>query len=124
MWKLRCLWRCRESIGLIETCKGYCSTKFVRNLPRHLLVECKSDSLGVGLVLAKACGAATMGRLPAVVAYTSLTTPIATPHLPRDFFAHPCEQVTRGYFGCLLVNHQAGSELLWGVIVETEAEYQ
>jgi DNA-3-methyladenine glycosylase len=58
------------------------------------------------------------------------TTPIATPiatkpshHLPQSFFARPAEQVAPELIGCLLVKRQAG-ELLWGVIVETEAYSQ
>jgi DNA-3-methyladenine glycosylase len=52
--------------------------------------------------------------------------PIATKpshHLPQSFFARPAEQVAPELIGCLLVKRQAG-ELLWGVIVETEAYSQ
>jgi len=54
-------------------------------------------------------------------------TPIAaTPsrHLPPSFFARPAEQVAPELIGCLLVKRQANGELLWGVIVETEAYSQ
>jgi len=54
-------------------------------------------------------------------------TPIATTpsqHLPPSFFARPAEQVAPDLIGCLLVKRQEGGELLWGVIVETEAYSQ
>ena len=54
-------------------------------------------------------------------------TPIAiTPsqHLLQSFFARPAEQVAPELIGCLLVKHQASGELLWGVVVETEAYCQ
>ena len=54
-------------------------------------------------------------------------TPIATTpsqHLPQSFFARPAEQVAPELIGCLLVKRQADGELLWGVIVETEAYSQ
>jgi len=51
-------------------------------------------------------------------------TPIATnlfQHLPQSFFARPAEQVAPQLIGCLLVKRQPNGELLWGVVVETEA---
>ena len=54
-------------------------------------------------------------------------TPIATTpskHLSQSFFARPAEQVAPELIGCLLVKRQADGELLWGVIVETEAYCQ
>jgi len=45
-------------------------------------------------------------------------------HLPPSFFARPAEQVAPELIGCLLVKRQEGGELLWGVIVETEAYSQ
>ncbi len=54
-------------------------------------------------------------------------TPIATKpiqHLPQSFFARPAEQVAPELIGCLLVKRQPSGELLWGVIVETEAYCQ
>ena len=51
-------------------------------------------------------------------------TPIATnlsKHLPHSFFARPAEQVAPELIGCLLAKSQPSGELLWGVIVETEA---
>jgi len=54
-------------------------------------------------------------------------TPIATTpsqSLPQSFFAHPAEQVAPELIGCLLVKRQANGELLWGVVVETEAYSQ
>ena len=54
-------------------------------------------------------------------------TPIATTpsqHLPQSFFARPAEQVAPELIGCLLVKRQPTGELLWGVIVETEAYCQ
>jgi DNA-3-methyladenine glycosylase len=56
-----------------------------------------------------------------------LAIPIATTpsqHLPKAFFARPAEQVAPELIGCLLVKRQADGELLWGVIVETEAYSQ
>ena len=60
----------------------------------------------------------------------SEATPIATlsthalPVLPQSFFARPAEVVAPELIGCLLVKRQEGGELLWGVIVETEAYSQ
>ncbi|KZR74249.1 DNA-3-methyladenine glycosylase [Prochlorococcus marinus] len=58
-------------------------------------------------------------------------TPIATepiakdfPALSRSFFYRPAEVVGPELIGCLLVKRQASGELLWGVIVETEAYSQ
>jgi DNA-3-methyladenine glycosylase len=57
-------------------------------------------------------------------------TPIATtpiqhlPALPQSFFCRPAEEVAPELIGCLLVKRQADGELLWGVIVETEAYCQ
>ena len=44
--------------------------------------------------------------------------------LSQAFFARPAEQVAPELIGCLLVKRQAGGQLLWGVIVETEAYCQ
>ena len=41
--------------------------------------------------------------------------------LPKAFFARPAEVVAPELIGCLLVKREADGELLWGVIVETEA---
>ncbi|MFN9630861.1 MAG: DNA-3-methyladenine glycosylase [Cyanobacteriota bacterium] len=46
------------------------------------------------------------------------------PSLPQTFFARPAEEVAPELVGCLLVQRQADGELLWGVIVETEAYSQ
>jgi len=54
-------------------------------------------------------------------------TPIAIeafPPLPRSFFARSAEQVAPDLIGCLLVKRQPDGDLLWGVIVETEAYSQ
>ena len=54
-------------------------------------------------------------------------TPIATPlsqSLSYAFFCRPAEVVAPDLIGCLLVKRQADGELLWGVIVETEAYSQ
>ena len=48
----------------------------------------------------------------------------AFPALPPSFFARPAEQVAPDLIGCLLVKRQSDGELLWGVIVETEAYCQ
>ncbi|MFM8524753.1 MAG: DNA-3-methyladenine glycosylase [Cyanobacteriota bacterium] len=45
-------------------------------------------------------------------------------HVPPSFFARPAEVVAPELIGCLLVKRQEGGELLWGVIVETEAYSQ
>jgi DNA-3-methyladenine glycosylase len=42
-------------------------------------------------------------------------------HLPQSFFCRHAEQVAPELIGCLLVKCQPSGELLWGVIVETEA---
>jgi DNA-3-methyladenine glycosylase len=44
--------------------------------------------------------------------------------LPQAFFARPAEVVAPELIGCLLVKRQPDGELLWGVIVETEAYSQ
>ncbi len=44
--------------------------------------------------------------------------------LPQSFFARPAEVVAPELIGCLLLKRQADGELLWGVIVETEAYSQ
>ena len=46
------------------------------------------------------------------------------PALPKSFFARPAEVVAPDFIGCLLVKRQEGGELLWGVIVATEAYSQ
>jgi DNA-3-methyladenine glycosylase len=57
---------------------------------------------------------------------TSIVTTTSNdfPPLPQAFFARPAEQVAPELIGCLLVKRQASGELLWGVIVETEAYCQ
>lgn len=47
-----------------------------------------------------------------------------TQALPQSFFARPAEIVAPELIGCLLVKLQDGGELLWGVVVETEAYCQ
>jgi DNA-3-methyladenine glycosylase len=49
---------------------------------------------------------------------------IATSQLPLSFFARPAELVAPELIGCLLVKRQPSGELLWGLIVETEAYSQ
>ncbi|MFN9644889.1 MAG: DNA-3-methyladenine glycosylase [Cyanobacteriota bacterium] len=44
--------------------------------------------------------------------------------LPQSFFARPAEEVAPELIGCRLVKRQPGGEILWGVIVETEAYSQ
>lgn len=44
--------------------------------------------------------------------------------LPPEFFARPADQVAPDLIGCLLVKRQPSGEVLWGVIVETEAYCQ
>jgi len=59
--------------------------------------------------------------------FPSKVTPIATktlPALPQSFFARPAKLVAPELIGCLLVKRQANGELLWGVVVETEAYSQ
>ena len=57
-------------------------------------------------------------------------TPIANtpsqhiPALAQSSFARPAEVVAPDLIGCQLVKRQEGGELLWGVIVETEAYCQ
>ena len=48
----------------------------------------------------------------------------AFPALPQSFFARPAELVATDLIGCLLVKRQPSGELLWGVVVETEAYSQ
>ena len=49
---------------------------------------------------------------------------IAPPALPQAFFARPAQLVAPDLIGCLLVKRQPSGDLLWGVIVETEAYSQ
>ncbi|MFM2158219.1 MAG: hypothetical protein RLZZ124_693 [Cyanobacteriota bacterium] len=44
--------------------------------------------------------------------------------LPNSIFAGPAKQVAPKLIGCLLVKRHADGELLWGVLVETEASCQ
>ena len=44
--------------------------------------------------------------------------------LPDCFYARPAEVVAPGLIGCRLVKRQPSGDLLWGVIVETEAYSQ
>ncbi len=44
--------------------------------------------------------------------------------LPNSFFFRPAEIVAPDLIGCKLVRRQANNQLLWGVIVETEAYSQ
>ena len=46
------------------------------------------------------------------------------PALPQNFFAHPAEVVAPDLIGYLLVKREPNGDLLWGVIVETEAYSQ
>ncbi len=46
------------------------------------------------------------------------------PVLPQSCFARPAEQVAPDLIGFLLVKRQPDGELLWGVLVETEAYSQ
>jgi DNA-3-methyladenine glycosylase len=48
----------------------------------------------------------------------------AIQYLPQSFFCRPAEVVAPELIGGLLVKRQAGGELLWGLIVETEAYSQ
>jgi hypothetical protein len=59
---------------------------------------------------------------PAIEATPIATTP--SQHLPQSFFASPAEVVAPELIGCLPVKRQADGDLLWGVIVETEAYSQ
>lgn len=52
----------------------------------------------------------------------SRSTP--SPALSRSFFGRPAELVAPELIGCLLVKRQPSADLLWGVIVETEAYCQ
>ena len=70
-------------------------------------------------------GVEIVNRIASVLSHKA--TPIATTlsqHLPQSFFARPAEQVAPDLVGCLLAKRQASGELLWGVIVETEAYCQ
>jgi len=66
-------------------------------------------------------------NLPATLSTTSQSHPHshhALSALPQSFFARPAEVVAPELIGCLLVKRQANGELVWGVIVETEAYSQ
>ncbi|MEB3319084.1 MAG: DNA-3-methyladenine glycosylase [Cyanobacteriota bacterium] len=49
---------------------------------------------------------------------------MTTPPLPPSFFARPAEVVAPELIGCRLVKRLADGDLLWGLIVETEAYSQ
>jgi len=58
MWRQRCLWRCRRSIGLIETCKVFSSAKSSRSIRRLLQPEPRGRrSLSNSLRLTHRCAA-------------------------------------------------------------------
>jgi len=68
---------------------------------------------------------ANLGVESATPIAAKTATPIQDfPALPQSFFARPAADVAPDLIGCLLVKRQAGGELLWGVIVETEAYCQ
>jgi DNA-3-methyladenine glycosylase len=54
----------------------------------------------------------------------AITTCQRLPVLPQSFFCRPAEVVAPELIDCLLVKRQASGELLWGVLVETEAYCQ
>ncbi len=74
--------------------------------------------------------APSIAHPPPPSALSRIATPIATTTtqdlsaLPQSFFARPAEEVAPELIGCLLVKRQASGELLWGVVVETEAYCQ
>ncbi len=59
---------------------------------------------------------------PATAIATTPIQPLSA--LPQSFFARPAQAVAPELIGCLLLKRQANGELLWGVIVETEAYCQ
>ena len=64
-------------------------------------------------------------KAPPAQATPIAATPIQDlPALPQSFFARPAEQVAPDLIGCLLVKRELSGELLWGVVVETEAYSQ
>ncbi len=67
-------------------------------------------------------GVSTLDRPEATPIATTTTQDLRA--LPQTFFARPAEQGAPDLIGCLLVKRQADGELLWGVIVETEAYSQ
>lgn len=68
----------------------------------------------------------TVPRLKAGVSMAQGQHPatLAELSLPGSFFARPAQAVAPELIGCLLVKRQPEGELLWGVIVETEAYCQ
>jgi len=69
-------------------------------------------------------------RVPLESVRPSQATPLAItfsqhlPDLPQAFFCRPADVVAPDLIGCRLVKRQRSGELLWGVIVETEAYSQ
>jgi len=70
---------------------------------------------------------------PPPLPYPPISTPIATtpsqafpalPYPPQSFFCRPAKQVDPELIGSLLVKRQPDGDLLWAVIVETEAYSQ
>jgi len=64
---------------------------------------------------------ATLTSLQLATPKATKTLPVLPDHLPQSFFARPAEVVAPELIGCLLVKRQPKGELLWGVVVETEA---
>jgi len=62
--------------------------------------------------------------MPKATPIATKTLPPLPDPLPQSFFTRPAELVAPELICCLLVKHQEGGELLWGVIVETEAYSQ
>jgi DNA-3-methyladenine glycosylase len=57
-------------------------------------------------------------------AMSTVFATLAELSLPGSFFCRPAQAVAPDLIGCLLVKRQPSGELLWGVIVETEAYCQ
>jgi len=69
-------------------------------------------------------GAAICLEPPSPIPKATPTAITPSQHLPQSFFARPAELVAPELIGCLLVKRQPNGELLWGVVVETEAYSQ
>jgi len=61
---------------------------------------------------------------PQATPIATKTLPALPDPLPQSFFTRPAKLVAPELIGCLLVKRQANGELLWGVVVETEAYSQ
>lgn len=79
----------------------------------------KEELSGHGVRRGRRTSAVSLASAPALS-----SPPPITAALPASFFARPAERVAPELVGCLLLRQRPAGELLWGVVVETEAYCQ